>query len=180
MKRLSLLLTLLLCLGLGGTAQAAAPRDPATHFFDQTLGDFSEELETARAAGKKGIFLFFESADCPFCHRMKTTVLNQPKVQDAFKAHFLAFSVDTEGDVEITDFQGRTMSQKDFSFKVNDVRATPVMAFYDLEGRQVVRYTGATRDKNEFLLLSDYVAQEKYKEMRFTRYKREQRAAQKP
>jgi thioredoxin-related protein len=179
MKRLSLLFPLLLCLVLGGTAQAAAPRDPATHFFDQSLGDFSEELETARAAGKKGIFLFFESADCPFCHRMKTTVLNQPEVQDAFKAQFLAFSVDTEGDVEITDFQGRTMSQKDFAFKINDVRATPVMAFYDLEGRQVVRYTGATRDRKEFLLLTDYVAQEKYKEMRFTRYKREHRAARK-
>ena len=59
---------------------------------------------------------------------------------------------------------------------MNDVRATPVMAFYDLDGRQVVRYTGATKDKEEFLLLTDYAAKGLYKEMRFTRYKREQRA----
>lgn len=166
----------LLCLLWGATVPAAAPRDPATHFFDQTFGDFSEEIRNAREQGKQGVFLFFESADCPFCHRMKTTVLNQPEVQDAFKAHFLAFTVDTEGDLEITDFAGRTMTQKDFAFKVNDVRATPVMAFYDLDGRQVVRYTGATKDKEEFLLLTDYAAKGLYKEMRFTRYKREQRA----
>ena len=66
-------------------ALAAAPRNPETHFFDQTLGDLSEELALAREQGKKGIVIFFEQEECPFCHRMKQMVLNQPAVQDYYK-----------------------------------------------------------------------------------------------
>ena len=130
--------------GLITCAQAAPERDPYKYFFDQSLGDFTEELARAKAEGKQGVMLFFEMDDCPFCHRMKTTVLNQPEVQAYYRKHFLSFPVDVEGDVEITDFQGRTYTEKTFAEKVNRVRATPVFAFYDLNGRQVARYTGAT------------------------------------
>lgn len=74
----------------------------------------------------------FEMDECPFCHRMKTTVLNRPEVQDYFRKHFLIFSVDIEGDIEITDFQGKPTTMKDFAFKQYRVRATPVFQFFDL------------------------------------------------
>ena len=45
---------------------------------------------------------------------------------------------DIEGDLEMTDFQGRTMTQKDFSFKEYNVRATPVLAFFDLDGKLTI------------------------------------------
>jgi thioredoxin-related protein len=164
----------LVLLGLfWGVAALAATRDPGTYFFDQTLGDFSEELVLAKEQGKTGILLMFEMDECPFCHRMKTTVLNQSEVQDYFKQHFLIFPVDIEGDIEITDFQGRTVTQKDFAFQEFRVRATPVLGFFDLEGRLVARYTGATRDAEEFLLLGRYVVEGAYKNTSFTRYKRD-------
>lgn len=122
-------LTLIFMLGFMQAAVAGVPRDPGEFFFDQTLGDFSEELASAREQGKKGVFLFFEMDDCPFCHRMKEAVLNQPEVQAYFKEHFLAFTVDIEGDIVITDFQGNSIKEKDFAFKVHRVRATPVMMF---------------------------------------------------
>lgn len=167
---------LLLCLCFAG-AVSAAPRDPQQYFFDQTLGDFQDELETARSEGKQGIMIFFEMDDCPFCHRMKETVLNQPDVQDYFKEHFLIFSVDIEGDVAITDFQGNSIKEKDFAFREHRVRATPVLMFFDLEGKQITRYTGATADKQEFMLLGRYVVEGIYKDMPFTKFKREQRQA---
>ena len=104
----------------------AETRDPGEYFFDQSFGDFSEELDNAREQGKQGILIMFEMDECPFCHRMKTTILNQSEVQDYFKEHFLIFSVDIKGDVEVTDFQGQAMAMKDFSFKQFRVRATPV------------------------------------------------------
>jgi len=125
--------------------------------------------------GEKGVLVFFEMDECPFCHWMKQNVLNQPEVQAYFRERFLAFPVDIEGDIEITDFEGRTMPQKDFAFKVNRVRATPVFAFYDLEGNQVYRYTGRTRNVEEFLLMGRYVADGHYKSTSFTRFKRDQR-----
>ncbi len=162
---------------LSATALCAAPRDPAQYFFDTTFGDFAEELATARAEGKKGILLMFEMDECPFCHRMKTTVLNQPEVQDYFKEHFMIFPVDIEGDIEIHDFAGNAVSQKDFALKTHRVRATPVFAFFDLDGNLVARYTGATGDATEFIWLGEYVVQERYKDSTFPAYKRERQAA---
>lgn len=154
---------------------AGTPRDPQAHFFDETFGDFREELARAREEGKQGILLFFEMDECPFCQRMKETVLNQPEVQEYYKERFLIFAVDIEGDVEITDFNGETMSQKDFAFRHNRVRATPVFQFYDLDGEPVVRYTGATSGVEEFLWLGDFAAGGHYKEIPFVKYKRMRR-----
>jgi thioredoxin-related protein len=148
-------------------------RDPGQYFFDQTFGDFSEELQNARDQGKKGILLMIEMDECPFCHRMKTTVLNQSDVQDYFKENFLVFPVDIEGDVEITDFTGTTLPQKDFALKQFRVRATPVFAFFDLDGNLVARYTGATSGPEEFRWLGEYVVDGAYKETSFTKYKRQ-------
>lgn len=146
-------------------------------FFDETFGDFSEELKHAQAQGKAGVFIFFEMDECPFCHRMKTTVLNQQRVIEYYKKNFLQFSVDIEGDVEMTDFQGNAMPMKDFAFKQHRVRATPVLAFFDLQGKLVAKYTGATADADEFLLLGEYVVSGAYKNSNFTSYKREHRKA---
>jgi len=146
--------------------------------FDQSFGDFSEELSLAKEEGKSGIFIFFQMDDCPFCHRMKTTILNQTDVVAYFKKHFKIFQVDIEGDIEMTDFDGTVTTQKDFPLKKHSVRATPVMAFFDLTGKRIVRYTGATSTKAEFMLLGEYVLNQHYKTSSFTRYKRQQRKTQ--
>ncbi len=166
----SLLLALLL---VGPLALAAEKRDPGTHFFDETWGDLQEELETARAEGKKGILIFFELDECPFCHRMKRSVLNQSEVQEYFRKYFRIFTIDIEGDVEMVGFQGNATTQKDFAFKANRVRATPVMVFYNLDGKEIMRYTGATSGVEEFLWLGEFIAEGHYKMMRFTKFKRQ-------
>lgn len=151
---------------------AGTPRDPYTYFFNPTFGDFSEELANARAQNKEGIFLFFEMDECPFCHFMKTNVLNQPEVQEYFRQRFLSFPVDIEGDVEIVDFTGESIKQKEFANR-NRVRATPVLAFYDLDGKQVHRFTGRTSDVDEFLLMGKFVAERHYETTRWQKYKRD-------
>lgn len=171
------LLLLLVSMLLASAGLLADTRDPAQHFFDTTFGDFAEEIETAREEGKKGVLLMFEMDECPFCHRMKTTVLNQSEVQDFYKAHFKIFPVDIEGDVEVQDFAGNPMPQKDFALKSYRVRATPVFAFFDLDGNLVARFTGATGDATEFMWLGEYVVQERYKDVTFPAYKRERQAA---
>lgn len=155
------------------TLSAAESPGTSEGFFDQTFGDFTEELQTAKDEGKKGILLMFEMDECPFCHRMKTTVLNSPEVQSYYKEHFLIFPVDIEGDVEITDFTGDTLPQKDYALTTHRVRATPVFAFFDLDGNLVTRYTGATRNADEFMQLGHYVAEGVYTRISFPKYKRE-------
>ena len=157
----------------------AATRDPGEHFFQESFGDYQEELVTAKEENKKGVLIFFEMDDCPFCHRMKRTILNQAEVQDYFRSNFRIFSLDIEGDVEMTDFKGKLVTQKAFAFEQHRVRATPVIAFFDLKGEKVMSYTGAVRDPAEFLLMGDFVAGEHYKKLSFTKFKREQRNAAK-
>lgn len=153
-------------------AMAATGRDPLTYFFNETFGNFAEELEQAREQDKQGVLIFYEMDECPFCHYMKQNVLSQPVVQDYYREHFLNFMVDIGGDIEIADFSGKPTTQKDFANAAR-VRATPVIAFYDLSGKEVFRHTGRTSGIDEFLLMGKFVAEGVYKNQKFTKYKRE-------
>ncbi len=164
-KLIAVVLLLLLA-----TTAAAETRDVNQFFFNQKFGDFKAELDNARREGKIGILLMYEQAECPFCRRMETTVLNQSEVQDYYRKHFLIFSVDIRGDTPMTDFKGKETTEKVFSAE-NRARATPVFAFYDLRGDQVARFTGVAKDAGEFLLLGKYVVDGEYRQMPFARYK---------
>lgn len=149
--------------------------DKSNGFFNENFGNFQDELDTAKEQGKKGIFMFFMMDECPFCDRTEKTILSLPEVQKYFHEHFMNFIMDIEGDVQITDFKGEETTQKKFSTKQFRVRATPLMVFFDLEGKPIVRYTGAPKDKDEFLLLGQYVVSGAYQNMKFPKYKREAR-----
>lgn len=129
----------------------------------------------AKEEGKKGVMLFFEMDDCPFCTRMKKGVLSKDEVQKYYRDNFRLLAIDIEGDIELTDFEGKSTTQKSFAFEQHRVRATPVIAFFDLEGEKVAKYTGATGTAGEFMLLGKYVAEGQYKDMPFTKYKRQQK-----
>ncbi len=149
--------------------------DPAVEqFLARSLGDFSEELEAAKNAGKKGVMLFFEQQGCPYCFKMKTQVFNQKKVRDYFNRHFAVYGVDIRNTEEIADFSGKKATQRQFAHRyTNGQDITPVIAFFDLEGRLVARYIGATADAKEFMLLGDYVVTRAYRNKSFRSYKRQ-------
>lgn len=155
-----------------GNVTADEVKDPYKFFFNETWGEFNEELANAKTQNKKAVLIFFELDECPFCHFMKENVLNQPAVQAYFRQHFLNFSVDIEGDIEIVDFAGKATTQKEFA-KENRVRATPVFAIFDLDGKLISKYTGRTSGVEEFMLLGQYIVNDVYKDKSFTRYKRE-------
>jgi thioredoxin-related protein len=169
------LVMLLMIAVLAAPASAVELRDPGSHFFTESFGDMTEEIENAKDEEKKAILIMFEMDECPYCHRMKNTVLNRKDVQEFFTEHFLILSMDVEGDQEITDFNGESTVQKDFALKQFRVRATPVFQFIDLEGKPIkrARFTGATGTPEEFILLGQYVLEKQYEKMSFTKYKRQ-------
>ena len=161
-----------LLFALSASVSFAETRDVEKYFFDQKLGDFKSELVTAKKEGKQGVLIMFELEDCPFCYRMKTTILNQSEVQDYYRKHFLIYPVDAKGDIPMVDFKGKDTTEKQFAVE-NRIRATPVFGFYDLEGKQMVRFTGAAKDVNEFLQFGRYVVEGHYKNMPFAKYKQQ-------
>ena len=145
--------------------------DPMTGFFQQSFGDLTEELAVASEEGLKGVFIMFDDKDCPWCAKMKTTILNQKVVQDYYRSKFRIIRVDSNGDGLMVDFNGNEITEKALADK-SRVRATPVMIFFDLLGKPMQRYTGAARDVQEFLWLGEYVADEHYKTEKYAVYKR--------
>lgn len=162
----------LLFLAVSAAVAGAETRDPMQHFFHSSFGSLPDEVAAAKAAGQIGILIMFEAEDCPWCAKMKANVLNQSAVQDFYRKHFRILMMDVNGDVPMTDFSGQEMPQKDFAFKHNRMRATPVFAFFGLDGRIMTRYTGATRDADEFLWLGEFVVNGDWKTTTFPAYKR--------
>jgi len=170
-----LLVSMLFFIGINPSF--AETRDAQQYFFDAKMGDFKSELATAKKEGKKGVLIMFELDDCPFCFRMKQTILNQPEVQDYYHQHFLIYPIDLKGDVAMVDFKGKQTTEKAFGLEQR-IYGTPVFDFYDLDGNRVTRFPGAAKDVNEFLLLGRYVVEGAYATMPFAKYKRQGQGAQ--
>lgn len=162
-------ISITLLLGLSFMVAKAYAADP---FFDESFGNYQEDLETALDDSKKGIFVFFHMEECPFCHRMRTTIMQEPDVIAFYRKNFLTYMHDIEGSNEVVTFDGKAMTAQDMAEKVFRVRATPVMIIFDTEGKPLVRYTGPTRTKEEFMWIGEYVLDGSYKTQSFTAYKR--------
>jgi len=158
---------------------AETTRDPMQHFFQHGFNNLPDEVAAAKSGGQQAILIMFEAEDCPWCAKTKATVLNQVTVQDYFRKHFRILMMDVNGDAPMTDFSGQEMPQKDFAFKHNRVRATPVFTFFGLDGKLLTKYTGAARDPEEFLWLGEFVVSDAWKTTNFTAYKRERSGSKK-
>lgn len=154
-------------------ANAETILPPEMTIFDETFGDMTEELATVTEENKKALLIMFETDDCPWCMRMKQTVLNRQSVQDYYKENFRIISINAEGGAPIVDFDGNDTSETKFSLKLLRVRATPVFAFFDADGNLLTKYTGTTKNADDFLLLGEYVVGDHYKNSKFSKFRRE-------
>lgn len=162
-------LMLLLWMPIAG-AETILP--PDVSIFDETFGDMQEELAIVVEEDKKALLIMFETADCPWCMRMKQTVLNRQRVQDYFQEHFRIIAIDAEGGAPIVDFEGNDTNETKFSLALLRVRATPVFAFYDSDGKLLTKYTGTTKNADDFLLLGEYVVGDHYTQGKFSKFRR--------
>lgn len=151
----------------------AEPARETARFFDQSFANIREDLQAARSDGKLGLFIMFDDEDCPWCQKMKATVLTQARVQDYYHKYFRSIRLDVKGDAPVMDLAGKEMTQKDYAFIQHRVRATPVFLFLDLDGKVLNRYTGASKDADEFLLIAEFIVSGAYKTGNYTAYKRQ-------
>ena len=152
-------------------APAPAAAADASGFFDPSLGDFKAELAAALQDGKQGVLLMFEAEGCPYCRKMKEQVLNRPEVQSYYRKHFATFTVDVLGSVTVTDFAGRNATEKNLA-REQRVRGTPTFIFVGAGGKEMARYTGATRDAREFMELGRFVVDGHWRKQDFQQFHR--------
>ena len=92
-----------------------------------TFKDLREDLNEANAEGKR-LVLFFEQRGCIYCKQMHEEVFSEPEVSAYIDENFFVVQLNLHGDIEVTDFDGEVLPEKDMARKWR-VMFTPSVVF---------------------------------------------------
>jgi thioredoxin-related protein len=105
---------LLAALVLALPVAAAELGDDGLHKTDwmrDTFKDLREDLEEANAEGKR-LMLLVEQRGCIYCEKMHKEVFPRPEIADYIRENFFVVQINLHGDVEVTDFDGESLTEK--------------------------------------------------------------------
>lgn len=113
-----------------GALAAAELGDDGLHkapWMRETFKDLSEDFAEAAAEGKR-LMVIVEQRGCIYCSKMHEEVFPDPTIAAYIEEHFFVVQLNMFGDVEVTDFDGTTLPEKDMISRWN-VMFTPSMIF---------------------------------------------------
>ena len=128
---------------LSTSVMAAEMGDDGLHKADwmhDTFKDLREDLDEASAEGKR-LMVIIEQRGCIYCKKMHEEVFVDPDIESLLQDDFFVVQLNMFGDVEVTDFDGTSLSEKDMIQRWG-VLFTPTMMFFPEEVEQ-----GATAPK---------------------------------
>lgn len=156
------------------SAIAAQSKRPttATHFdhpdwFKSSFLDLREDVASA-AAQKKRLLLYIGQDACPYCRELMEHNFTQKSIVDYTRRHFDVLAMNMWGDAEVTDFDGKSMTEKNFAAQLK-VNYTPTLLFFDEQGKTVLRVNGYF-PPHQFMAALEYVAGRHEKEMSFPQF----------
>lgn len=127
MKRV---LTFLAAMVLAAPVWAVEVGDDGLHKPDWlrvTFKDMTEDLEEATAEGRRMVVIF-EQRGCIYCTKMHEEVFPDPQINELIENDFYFVQMNLFGDVEVTDFDGTAMTEKDIARRWG-VFFTPTLLF---------------------------------------------------
>ncbi|MET4130409.1 thioredoxin family protein [Roseovarius sp. MBR-6] len=107
-------LSFLAALALALPVAAAELGDDGLHKTDwmrDTFKDLREDLAEANAEGKR-LMLLVEQRGCIYCEKMHKEVFPRPEIADYIRENFFVVQINLHGDVEVTDFDGESLTEK--------------------------------------------------------------------
>ena len=113
------LFILLTAVFLGNMAAAATVGDDGLHvqpWIRDTFKDLQEDLDEANAEGKR-LAIFFEQRGCIYCTKMHESVYPDPELSDYIDENFFVIQLNLHGDLEVVDFDGDTLTEKQIARK---------------------------------------------------------------
>ena len=113
------LFTLLTAVFLGNTAAAATVGDDGLHiqpWIRDTFKDLQEDLDEANAEGKR-LAIFFEQRGCIYCTKMHESVYPDSELSYYIEENFFVIQLNLHGDLEVVDFDGDTLTEKQIARK---------------------------------------------------------------
>lgn len=121
----------LTALALAFPATASELGDDGLHkepWFQDTFKDMREDLATANEQGKR-LMVIWEQRGCIYCARMHEEVFSDPAIRAQIEADYFVVQMNLFGSVEVTDFDGEALPEKDMAMKWG-VMFTPMMMFF--------------------------------------------------
>lgn len=129
MFRIFFILAALICTPV--LTSAAELGDDGLHkasWMRDTFKDLAEDLEEANAEGKR-LLVLIEQRGCIYCTKMHEEVFVLPEIKNYIEEHYFVIQINMFGDVEVTDFDGETLAEKDIVRRWGAL-FTPMMMFF--------------------------------------------------
>ncbi|MEJ1336589.1 MAG: thioredoxin fold domain-containing protein [Candidatus Sedimenticola sp. (ex Thyasira tokunagai)] len=137
-------------------------------WFKESFLDLPDDMEEALAAGKRGIIVYFGQRHCPYCQKLMEVNFGQEEIVTYTRKHFDLIPIDTRGVMDVTDFDGNTLSEHDYALR-EETQFTPSLIFYNEEGKIALRLRGYY-PPYKFLAALEYVADDHYRNESFAGY----------
>lgn len=97
-------------------------------WFNQSFLNLREDFEEAKKEGKR-FAVIFEQRGCGYCVKMHNEVLAKKYINDYIRENFRIVQINLWGDREVTDFDGKVMTEKDLASRWK-VIFTPWIVFF--------------------------------------------------
>lgn len=114
--------------------QAAELGDDGLHkapWMRETFKDLSEDLQEATAEGKR-LMVLIEQRGCIYCTKMHEEVFARPEIEAYIEENYFVLQINMFGDIEVTDFDGTTLAEKDMVRRWGAL-FTPSLMFFPQE-----------------------------------------------
>ncbi|MEM5543481.1 thioredoxin family protein [Sulfitobacter sp. AS92] len=102
-----------------------------TSWMRDTFKDLREDLEEANAEDKR-LMLMFEQRGCVYCTKMHEEVYPASEISEYIEENYFVVQLNLHGDIEVTDFDGETLSEKQMARKWG-MLFTPTLMFLPQE-----------------------------------------------
>jgi thioredoxin-related protein len=114
--------------------QAVELGDDGLHkptWLRETFKDLREDLASANAEGKR-LMVIVEQRGCIYCTKMHEEVFPDPAIDQLIRDDYFVVQMNLFGDVEVTDFDGTALPEKDMAVRWG-VMFTPTILFFPEE-----------------------------------------------
>jgi len=99
-----------------------------TAWMRETFKDLRDDLAEATEEGKR-LMVIIEQRGCIYCNKMHEEVFPLPKIDAYLRENFFVVQINMFGDVEVTDFDGETLPEKDMVRKWRQM-FTPTLMYF--------------------------------------------------
>lgn len=138
-----------------------------TDWMRDTFKDMGEDLAEANAEGKR-LMVIIEQRGCIYCAKMHNEVFVVPEIEQYLHDNFFVVQLNMFGDLDVTDFDGTTLPEKDMVSRWNAL-FTPTIMFFPPEVSEDMSAAEATVSvmpgafsKNTTLNMLRWVVEEGY------------------